>query len=49
MDIGRGVKDNIKGEVSSPEKGAGKKGQEPELPRPYRGERLLERTWFSSV
>ena len=35
VDIGRGVKANIKGEVSNPEKGAGKKGQEPEPPRPY--------------
>ena len=26
-----------------------KRGQEPEPPRPYRGERLLERTWFNSV
>ena len=42
VDVGGGVKANIKGEVSNPEKGAGKKGQEPEPPRPYRGERLLE-------
>ena len=49
MDVGRGVKANIKGKISSPERGARKKGQEPEPPRPYRGDRLLERTWFSSV
>ena len=30
-------------------KGAGKKGEEPEPPRLYRGDRLFERTWFSSV
>ena len=29
--------------------GAGKKGQEPEPPRPPQGERLLERTRFDSV
>ena len=44
VDVGRGVKTNIKGEVSSPERGAGKKGQEPEPPRLYRGEKLLKRT-----
>ena len=44
MDARGRVKANIKGEVSYPEKGAGKKGQEPEPPRPCRGERLLERT-----
>ena len=49
MDARGRVKANIKGEVSSPEKGARKKGQEPEPPRPYRGEKLLERTWFSSI
>ena len=49
VDVGRGVKANIKGKISSPERGAGKKGQEPDPPRPYRGDRLLERTWFSSV
>ena len=49
MDVGRGVKANIKGEVSNPEKGARKKGQEPKPPRPCRGEKLLEQTWFISV
>ena len=49
VDVGRGVKANIKGKVSSPDEGLGKKGQEPGSPRPYRGERLLERTWFNSV
>ena len=49
MDVGGGVKANIKGEVSSPERGSGKKGQEPEPPRPCRGERLLGQTWFTSV
>ena len=44
VDVGGGVKANIKGEVSNPEKGAGKKGQEPVPPRPRLGERLLERT-----
>ena len=44
VDVGRGVKANMKGEVSSSEKGAGKKGQEPEPSWSYRGERLLERT-----
>ena len=34
VDVGGEVKANIKGEVSNPEKGAGKKGQEPEPPRP---------------
>ena len=32
VDIGGGVKANIKGEVSNPERGTGKKGQEPEPP-----------------
>ena len=49
VDVGGRVKANIKREVSNPEKEAGKKGQEPEPPRPCRGERLLERTWFISV
>ena len=49
VDSGREVKANIKGKVSSPKKGAGKKGQEPKPPRPCRGERLFERTWFISV
>ena len=44
VDVGGRVKANIKREVSNPEKMAGKKGQEPEPPRPCRGERLLERT-----
>ena len=44
VDVGGGVKANIKGEVSSPVREAGKKGQEPEPPRPCRGERLLEQT-----
>ena len=43
------VKANIKREVSHPERGVGKKGQEPEPPRSCRGERLLEQTWFTSV
>ena len=43
------VKANIKREVSNLEKGAGKKGQEPEPPRPCRGERLLGQTWLASV
>ena len=34
MDVGGGVKANIKGEVSNPERGTGKKGQEPEPPQP---------------
>ena len=34
MDIGRRVKANIKKEVRNPKKGTGKKGQEPEPPRP---------------
>ena len=49
VDIGRGVKANIKGKVISPEEGLGKKGQEPGPPRPYQGERLLERTWLKFV
>ena len=49
VDVGGRVKANIKREVSNPKKEAGKKGQEPEPPRPSRGERLLERTWFNSV
>ena len=49
MDVGRGVKANIKGKVSSPNEGLGKKGQEPGPPKPYRGERLLKRTWFKFV
>ena len=49
VDVGKGVKANIKGEVRSPEEEAGKKGQEPEPPRSYQEERLLKRTWFSSV
>ena len=49
VDIGGGVKVNIKGEVSNLEKGTGKKGQEPEPPRPCRRERLLKQTWFISV
>ena len=44
VDVGRGVKANMKREVSSSEKGAGKKGQELEPSWSYRGERLLERT-----
>ena len=44
VDVGGRVKANIKREVSNPEKGLGKKGQEPEPPRPCRGERLLEQT-----
>ena len=44
VDVGGRVKANIKGEVSNPERGAVKKGQEPESPRLCRGERLLERT-----
>ena len=49
MDVGGRAKINIKKEASNPEKGAGKKGQEPDPPRPCQGERLLERTWFISV
>ena len=49
VDVGGRVKANIKREVSHPKKGVGKKGQKPEPPRPCRGERLLERTWFVSV
>ena len=49
VDVGGRVKANIKREVSNPERGAGKKGQEPEPPRPCRGERLLKQTWFTSV
>ena len=49
VNVGERVKANIKREVSNPKKGAGKKGQEPEPPRPCRGERLLEQTWFTSI
>ena len=49
VDIGGWVKANIKGEVNNPERGLGKKGQEREPPRPSRGERLLEQTWFNFV
>ena len=49
VDVGGRVKANIKREVSNLEKGAGKKGQEPEPPRPCRGERLLGQTWLASV
>ena len=49
VDVGGRVKANIKREVSNPEREAGKKGQEPEPPRPRRGERLLERTRFIFV
>ena len=38
---------NVK--VGALKKGAGKKGQEPEPPRPPQGERLLERTRPNSV
>ena len=38
---------NVK--VDAPRRGAGKKGREPELPRPLQGERLLERTRPNSV
>ena len=38
---------NVK--VDAPRKGAGKKGLEPEPPRPPQGEGLLERTRFNSV
>ena len=48
VDVEGRVKANIKREVSNPERGTGKKGQEPEPPRPRR-ERLLEQTWFTSV
>ena len=34
VDVGGRVKANIKREVSNPKRGAGKKGQEPEPPRP---------------
>ena len=44
VDVGGRVKANIKREVSNPERGAEKKCQEPEPPRPCRGERLLEQT-----
>ena len=44
VNVGGGVKANIKGEVSSPVRRAGKKGQEPKPSRPRREERLLERT-----
>ena len=50
VDIGGGVKANIKREVSNPKKRKlGNKGQEPEPPRPCRRERLLEQTWSISV
>ena len=49
VDVGGRVKANIKREVSNPKKRAGKKGQEPEPPRPCQEERLLERTRFISV
>ena len=42
VDVEGRVKANIKREVSNPERGTGKKGQEPEPPRPFRGERLHE-------
>ena len=42
MDVGGRVKANIKREVSNPKRRLGKKGQEPEPPKPCRGERLLE-------
>ena len=41
VDVGGRVKDNIKREVSNPEEGVGKKGQEAEPPSPCLGERLL--------
>ena len=49
VDVEGKVKTNIIREVSNPEKGAGKKGQEPEPLRPCRGERLFKQTWFTSV
>ena len=49
VDVGGRVKANIKREVSNPKEGAEKKGQEQEPPRPCRGERLLEQTWFISL
>ena len=49
VDVRRRVKASIKREVSNPEKGLGKKCQEPEPPRPCRGERLLGQTWFTFV
>ena len=49
VDVGGGVKANIKWEVSNLEKEAGKKGQESEPPKPCRGEKFLEWTWFISV
>ena len=49
VDVGGRVKANIKREVSNPGKEDGKKGQEPELPRPCRGGRLLEQIWFISL
>ena len=49
VDVGRGVKATIKGKISSPGRRLEKKGQEPEPPKPSRGERLPERTWFNSV
>ena len=49
VDVGGRVKANIKREVSHPERGARKKGQEPKPPRSCREERLLKQTWFTSV
>ena len=49
VDIGERVKASIKREVSNPEKGAGKKCQEPEPPSPCRGERLLGQARFTLV
>ena len=43
------VKASIKRKVSDLEKRLGKKGQEPEPPRPCQRERLLGQTWFTSV
>ena len=47
VDVGGRVKASIKREVSNPEKGAGKKCQEPEPPSPCRGERLLGQARFT--
>ena len=49
VDVEGRVKANIKREVSNPKRRLRKKGQEPEPPRPCRGERLLEQTWFTSI
>ena len=49
VDVGKRVKASIKREVSNPEKGAGKKGQELEPPSPCRGERLLGQARFTLV